>query len=189
MNETNLFNAIKGIDRIKLSQLQVDSVHGLLDACLKFGVTNTKQIAYVLATAYHESRLKPIEEDGKGAGHDYGKKLKMGSGPGHRIPYLSPDKLYYGRGFVQITWFENYEAFGHMLHIDLLNRPELALQIDYAADIAVLGMQKGAFTGVGLSKYFNNKTTDAVNARKIVNGLDCANLIAGYYFHILDGMQ
>lgn len=189
MNESNLFNAIRDIDKIKLSQLQVDSVHAILDSCIKHDVTNTKQIAYILATAYHESRLKPIEEIGKGAGKDYGKRLKMGDGPKHRIPYIAPDKLYYGRGFVQITWYENYEAFGRLLHIDLLQHPEFALQVDYAADIAVIGMQKGIFTGVSLSKYFNDKTTDPVNARKIVNGLDQANLIASYYNHILEGLK
>ena len=43
------------------------------------------------------------------------------------------------------------------------------------------GMIKGWFTGVGLPQFFDADTEDPVNARKIVNGLDKADLIAGYY--------
>ena len=40
-------------------------------------------------------------------------------------------------------------------------------------------MVEGWFTGKKLSDYFNEKT-DYINARKIVNGLDKADIIAGY---------
>lgn len=188
MNEGKLFAAIRGIDNKPLLQLQVDGVHAILDRCTKHGVTDIHKIAYILATAYHESRFKPVEENGKGAGRDYGKKLKMGEVPGKRIPYTTPDKLYYGRGMVQLTWYENYQQFGHLLNVDLLNRPELAMQVDYAAEIIVIGMVKGLFTGVGLSKYFNDKLADSINARKIINGTDQAALISGYYKTILNSI-
>lgn len=174
MDETKLFNAIRSITSDKkLSQTQVDSIHAILGSCAKHGVTDDNQTAYILATAYHESRFKPIEEIGKGNGRPYSKLIN-----GHG---------YWGRGYIQLTWKDNYKTFGDLLHIDLVNRPELALNVDYAAEIIVVGMQKGMFTGVGLSKYFNDKVNDAINARRIVNGLDCANLIAGYYSHILTG--
>lgn len=175
MNETNLFNALRSITSDKkLSQLQVDSVHAISEACKKYNVTEQRQIAYVLATAFHESRLKPIEEIGHGAGHPYGKFIN-----GH---------VYYGRGYVQLTWRDNYATFGKLLNIDLVNRPELALNIDYAADILVLGMRDGLFTGVGLSKYLTATKNDPLNARRIVNGTDCAILIRGYYQHILSSI-
>jgi hypothetical protein len=41
-------------------------------------------------------------------------------------------------------------------------------------------MTKGLFTGKKLNDYINNTKTDYVNARKIINGLDRANLIASY---------
>lgn len=189
MNETVLFDAIRGINNISLTQIQIDSTHAILHACTQYGVTDQRQVAYVLATAYHEARLKPIVEIGLGLTHDYGKKLKMGDGPGKRIPYIAPDKLYYGRGFVQLTWYENYQSFSKVLGIDLLNRPEMALQPDYAAEIIVIGMKRGMFTGVGLSRYFNDTLADPVSARKIVNGLDRAELIAGYYKQILNGLK
>ena len=40
-------------------------------------------------------------------------------------------------------------------------------------------MTQGLFTGVGFGRFFNPTTDDWINARKIVNGLDKANLIAG----------
>jgi putative chitinase len=184
MNEDSLFATLRAMTG-SLTQMQVDSTHAILNACTRYGVADKRQIAYVLATAFHEARLKPVIEIGLGRNHDYGKKLKMGGGPGKRIPYTVPDKLFYGRGFVQLTWYENYQQFAKILGIDLLNRPEMALQPDYAAEIIVIGMLKGLFTGVGLNKYFNDKISDPVNARKIVNGLDCSELIAGYYQQIL----
>lgn len=188
MNETNLFNTLRQMTS-SLSQIQVDSVHAILNACTRYGISDQRQVAYVLATAFHESRLKPVIEIGLGLNKDYGKKLKMGGGPGKRVPYTTPDKLFYGRGFVQLTWFENYQQFANILGIDLLNRPEMALQPDYAAEIITIGMQKGLFTGVGLGRYFNAERTDPINSRKIVNGLDKAELIAGYYTQILNGLK
>ena len=38
----------------------------------------------------------------------------------------------------------------------------------------------GWFSGVGLGRYINAKTADWKNARRIINGLDCADKIAGY---------
>ena len=189
MNTQKLFDNIRAIEiDKKLSQPQVDSINAVLSSCAKHGVTDIHQIGYILATAYHESRLKPVEENGKGKGYDYGKKLDIGSGVGKRVPYATPNVLYYGRGLVQITWLSNYRYFGKILGIDLVNHPELALQTSIAADIAVLGMKNGIFTGKKLSNYFTGVTNDSINARRIVNGLDCAGLISAYYSHIIEGI-
>jgi putative chitinase len=42
------------------------------------------------------------------------------------------------------------------------------------------GMIDGLFTGQSLEDYFNANKTDWQQARKIVNGMDKANLIADY---------
>jgi putative chitinase len=165
-----------------LTQSQVDGIQAILKAIKDAGITDDRKAAYILATVFHETAktMQPINEFGKGAGHDYGKKLKMGGGPGKRVPYTTPDKLYYGRGYVQLTWYENYESMGKLLNIDLLDDPDLALQPSIAAAIMIKGMTRGSFTGVGLDKYFTADRTDWVNARKIINGLDMAKTIAGY---------
>ncbi|PWK75321.1 putative chitinase [Mucilaginibacter oryzae] len=164
-----------------LTQNHVDGIEAIISAAKSGGVTDNRQIAYMLATVYHECgrTMQPVRENGRGAGHPYGQKLKMGGGPGHRVPYTTPDQIYYGRGYVQLTWYENYESMGKLLHIDLLNNPDLALKDDIAAQIMVKGMTKGIFTGVNLDRYFNVERTDWVNARKIINGLDMAEKIAG----------
>ena len=58
---------------------------------------------------------------------------------------------------------------------------KLALDPKVATEIIVVGMMKGLFTGVRLENYFNENKTDAVNARRIINILDSAELINGYY--------
>lgn len=169
----------------KLSQLQVDGIEAILHACE--ALPNLAQTAYVLATTFHETAatMQPIEERGKGKGYDYGKKLKMGGGPKSRIPYINPDKLYYGRGHTQNTWYENYEMLTRQAKLaghawDFLNNPELLLQMEPSLWATILCMRKGYYTGVGLDRYFSDTRTDFVNARKIINGLDAAERIAGY---------
>lgn len=176
MDLTKLFNNLRSItvDK-KLTQIQVDSISAIIHACQTKNVTDIRHICYILATAYHESRFKPVEEIGRGSGRPYSNLIN-----GHG---------YWGRGFVQLTWLDNYKTFGAILHIDLVGSPELALNVDYAAEIIVTGMQAGMFTGVSLKKYFNDKTNDSINARRIVNGVDCANLISGYYSHIIEGLK
>jgi putative chitinase len=188
MNKQKLFDALRSIAKT-LTQVQVDSVNAILESCEKHALTDLRFIAYIIATAYHESRLKPIEEIGKGKGYPYGKKLDMGAGPNKRVPYTTPDKIFYGRGFVQLTWKVNYTAFARLLGVDLVNRPELALQPDIAAEIIVYGMLKGMFTGHRLADSFNSKENNPVEARYIVNGQDKAVLIAGYYWKIYNELN
>jgi len=175
MNITELFNSIRQLAG-SLSQIQVDSINAILEACNKHSVTDEHQVAYILATAYHEARFKPLREIGLGHGHSYG------------VADKDTLQTYYGRGFTQLTWKSNYKTFGKILNIDLVNHPDLALQIDYAAEIIVIGMKGSLFTGKSLHNYFTGATNDPVNARRIVNGIDCAELIAGYYQKILAGI-
>lgn len=133
--------------------------------------TNLRQLAYVLATAYHESAgtWNPgIREYGRGKGKKYG---AVDSETG---------QAYYGRGLSQITWRFNYESFSRILNIDLVNKPDLALDTINSVRILMIGMRDGIFTKHKLSMYFDEDTTDWNGARKIVNGTDRASLIAGY---------
>ena len=129
-----------------------------------------RQAAYMLATAKHETAntFAPIEEYGKGKG----------------LPYGQPDPVtglvYFGRGYVQLTWARNYKSMGKALNLPLFLHPDLALRYDVAYKIMSYGMTHGAFTGVALRRYINEGKTDYQNARKIINGTDKADLIAGY---------
>ena len=83
---------------------------------------------------------------------------------------------------------------GKLLNTPLLEKPELALDPEISAKIMIEGMTKGKsnrgdFTGVSLETYFNNKRDDPINARRIINLLDKAELIAGYHYKFLDGIK
>lgn len=166
----------------RLSTQQYDGIEAILNRWRMSGFKDLRWLAYMLGTTYHETArtMYPIEEYGKGKGKRYGKKIKQ-SGE----TYIEPDKIYYGRGYVQLTWYENYERMGRILNIPLLQQPELALRPDIAANIMFEGMTKslslkGDFTGHYLEQYFNDTREDWMNARRIINGLDRAELIAGY---------
>ena len=185
INKEKFYQTIRTSLFDKLTQKQVEGMEAILDGWIKGDYTDIRHLAYILATTYHETAktMQPIEEFGKGKGRDYGKKLKLS-----RKPYTAPDKLYYGRGFVQLTWYENYQLASKKLKCDLLNFPELALQLDRATDILFKGMFEGWFTGKKLSDYIGVKT-DFVGARKIINGTDKASLIASYANSFLTALK
>jgi len=172
---------------LAFSQSQVDGINAILNEWEKGtfdgeALSDLRWLAYMFATVYHETArtMSPIEEYGRGKNYPYGKKVKRS-----RVAYISPDKLYYGRGLVQLTWFENYQLMGRLLGVDLLNKPELALNSGIAVKIMFEGMLKGSssfgdFTGKCLEMYFNSSTEDWIGARKIINGTDKAESIAGY---------
>lgn len=135
------------------------------------------QVAYVLATAWHETGgykymreiWGPTEAQKKYEGRkDLGNTVK-GDG-----------KKFLGRGFVQITGRRNYADWSKRLGIDLIKQPQLAEQPDTAARIITEGMDLGTFTGKALDDFITLSKSDFYNARKIVNGLDKAKLIEGY---------
>ncbi|MNF51121.1 putative peptidoglycan binding domain protein [compost metagenome] len=136
-------------------------------------------LAYVLATVYHETAttMRPIEEYGKGAGLSYGE------------PDPETGQTYYGRGYVQLTWRENYEKASQLCFdpqlvqgvVDFVQGPDRMLVPFFAAQAALFGMRSGWFTGKALADYdLPDGSYDYINARRIINGTDCAELIAGY---------
>ena len=154
-----------------LRQPQVNGINAILDGWeSKYAADDDRWLAYALATTYHETdqHMQPIEEYGKGRGRPYGK------------PDPTTGQVYYGRGFVQLTWERNYKTMSDLLGVDFVNHPELALKLDNATNIMFMGMTKGLFTGKSLANYFNPTTDDWVNARRIINGLDKAQAIAMY---------
>ena len=173
----------------RLSQDAVDNINLIVETCEKYKLSYP-QAAYLLATTYHETAhtFKPIEEYGKGKGRKYGtiytnsKGVKYGIAGSDGSTYLYSDypHLYYGRGFVQLTHWVNYKFAGEQLGIDLINNPDLALQPEYASEILVKGSKEGWFTSKKLSDYINDKSKNYYQARRVINSLDKAQLIASY---------
>jgi hypothetical protein len=154
-----------------LTGRQVDGLNALLGQMESdTTIADTRWLAYMMATAYHETAhtFQPVEEIGKGRGRPYG------------IPDRKTGQIYYGRGLVQLTWKRNYQKFSELLGLDLVNNPRLALEPGPAYKIMSLGMTQGLFTGKKLADYLNDEKSDYFHARRIINGLDKAATIAGY---------
>jgi hypothetical protein len=177
MNRTIFYDTVRTGFARKLFQGQIEGMESILNRWEISGLSDDRWLAYMLATAWHETAttMQPVEEIGRGMGRRYGKKVKF-SGE----LYTTPDKIYYGRGLVQITWYENYELMSKVTGVDLLNHPERALEMDIATHIMFHGMRNGSFTGRRLSRYFNSVGANWEGARAIINGEDRAELIAGY---------
>ena len=168
-----------------LKQNQVVGIDAFIDEYEKRELKDPRFLAYMLATAWHETRatMQPIEEDGRGKGKAYGSHYKEAKDKnGQRLPYTDTKNLFYGRGYVQLTWYENYKkaTAKNLKGWDFMLNPGLMLQVEPAIWAAFEGMINGWFTGKRLSDYFNAKSAP-VSARRIINGTDRAELIAGYY--------
>jgi hypothetical protein len=147
-------------------QKQVNIVNAIMASAAAWPVG---WLAYALATAWHEARFTPQREWGLGKGR----------------PYAAPGKYgqpQYGRGLVQLTWDRNYEWADEALGLKgaLLKNFDLALDPVLSVRILVKGMEDGAFTGRGLSRYVSDTGThdQFVQARRIINGTDRADDIA-----------
>lgn len=175
----------------KLSQSQVDAINFIVEAMDKDKSITYPQGAYILATTWHETAttMFPIAEYGKGKGRPYGTWQRNSKGElysfkngSKREVYLQSEypHLYYGRGETQNTWFDNYEKLSKVFNVDFLNNPDLLLTQEWSTPVTIYSMKSGLYTGKKLSDYINQSKKDYVNARKIINGMDKAILIAGY---------
>lgn len=89
---------------------------------------------------------------------------------------------YYGRGLVQITWWNGYAKSGvdFGFGLELLLNPERVKDYNVAYAIMVQGMTTGGgyANGKKCSQFFTAAQTDYVSARAMVNGSDKAQAIA-----------
>lgn len=152
-----------------LKQSQVDGVNIILDEWEEREEEDLRQLAYILATAFHETAktMQPIRE--------YGSQS-----------YLKSKKYYpwYGRGYVQLTWDYNYKKFQpevlEVFGVDIIKDPDNAMIPDVAAYVMFEGMYRGTFNGKGkgLDFYFHDTVAEWKEARRTVNVLDKADAIA-----------
>jgi hypothetical protein len=183
-----------------INQSQVDGMEYILNVWeASFDDEDLRWLAYPLATTMWEtsSTMQPIEEYGKGSGMEYGK------------PDKTTGQTYYGRGFVQLTWRENYARADQELGMHDEDscewHAENALKPDVAAAVMFAGMLEGWFRGDSegrqtLVRYFNATTDDAYGAREIINGdkskvpswaagAKIGDLIAGYHHAFLRALD
>lgn len=146
-------------------------------------------MAYMLATAFHETAgtMQPVRETLAGTDDAaiaiLERAYAAGRLPAVTKPYWRRDddgKSWLGRGLVQLTHRRNYEAMSVLTGIDLVERPERAMEPEMATTILIRGMTAGSFTGRRLSGFFGRGREDWQGARAIINGNDRAALVAEY---------
>ena len=119
----------------------------------------------------------PIEEYKKGGKREYARPVSVTDAAGNVFTHA-----YYGRGYVQLTWQENYRKLGNELGMGdrLMLEPKLALDPQTSYRILSHGMRVGSFTSKKLSDFIEGSRCDYANARRIVNGTDRQQEIAGH---------
>ncbi|NOZ90437.1 MAG: carboxypeptidase [Epsilonproteobacteria bacterium] len=141
-------------------------IKATIELCPKLGLPLNEQIAYVIATAEHESAgtFRPVQEAFWLS--DHYRKTHF---------YYYP---YHGRGYVQLTHKYNYKKYSDLLNVDFVNNPDKILSRNISLFILVHGSSVGFFSGKRLGEYVNKNEKDYINARKVINGRDKAQHIA-----------
>lgn len=170
MNKTAFFDEYRR-QFGSLSQAQVDGLEYILDRLDKDQPGSLEHAAYMLATTHHETAFtyEPIAEA-------YWVTPDAEAWREANLSYYP----YYGRGYVQLTWLENYQKASDEFDVDLVTYPDNVMEREISYDVMLQGMMEGWFTGKKLDDYIKPGSCDYVNARKIINGTDKQSTIAGY---------
>ncbi|CDZ38949.1 Putative chitinase [Neorhizobium galegae bv. officinalis] len=178
---------------------QVEGMTAILDAWReRDGQGEAQPLAYVLATAFHETAatMQPVRETLSASDRSAIARLDEAFTAGRlgsvKTPYWRPDedgKSWLGRGLVQLTHRRNYEAMSAVTGIDLVADPGRAMEMPVSVAILIEGMRRGSFTGRKLGDYFGQGRADWVGARKIINGNDRADLVARHARVFTEALQ
>ena len=141
-------------------------VDNLIDLSKKYDLRLKTQWAYMIATAQWEtaSTFQPVREA-------FWKDEAWRKANFRYYPY-------YGRGYVQLTWLENYTKYARILNLPLDSQPDLVMKPKTSLFILVDGFKRGIFTSHRLEDHVNNGKTDFFNARRCINATDKAAEIA-----------
>lgn len=191
MNREFFFDTVgRTIFEKELTPSQVAGMTAILDAWERRFVEHDRRwLAYILATAFHETAytMQPVRETLAESEARAIEILEAAFAAGRlswvKTPYWRRDedgRSWHGRGLVQLTHKRNYEAMSVLTSIDLVADPDRAMEMDAAVTILIEGMLQGSFTGHKLADHLNATTEDWVNARRIVNGTDRAEKLAAY---------
>ena len=174
----------ENLDSTESLDKQIVTEPWVYDKAVEYWITDNRQIAYVLSTIKWESWFKNQKE------------IWWEDREYWRVDSVTW-KAYYGRWFIQLTLKDNYENYTQIIRnywkdfkandgniikwseIDLVNNPDIILKSnELAIFIAIHWMKNWTFTWEKLDDYINNKETDFVGARAIVNGSDKADSFA-----------
>ena len=161
----------------------------------KYGITSQFYRTSIMANVHIETNghFAPFREGNIKCKSEWSEKRT-----GWTMTYLNmnpyTEEYYYGRGYIQLTHYGNYERVskllktkkvdGGMIYIkgtdckpgreyhtrNLTSIPDIAMHPVVAAEIAIRGMYHGWFTGISLKGMTRSKSIlDYAETRKIVN--------------------
>ena len=154
MNKDKFLAFYKGTLNEESASICFDSVKSALES---LNIYSPLVMIGAMATIRTEvgKAYKPVNEIASGQAYE-GRKDLGNYCPGDGVKYK-------GRGYIQLTGRANYEAFGKALELDLVCKPDLALDIKISAKILAL--------------YFKNRgcvqacnAQDWTRVRRLVNG-------------------
>lgn len=152
-----------------LGDQEQETIRGIVRTFKQLGDGDARKLAYILATVELECSFISKREHETNT-NIYKKYWTSG---------------YMGRGLVQLTGYNKYYRFSQLLGVDFVTYPDKAIEMRYALPILVMGMMQGLYSGRKLGDYINAHKTDFYNARRVVNGLDKAGLLANNANNIL----
>jgi hypothetical protein len=192
-NRDTFFENTRSLFGGRYNQTQVNGLNAILDEWdRRLPNGDLRWLAYMLATAFHETArtMQPVRE-AYWLSENWRKT---------NLRYYP----YYGRGYVQLTWKDNYRRASAYVGADLVANPDLAMRPDFAASIMFVGMTEGWFRGDThgrntLSRCFNGRVDDPVGAREIINGREwklvggrkvlLASILADYHSKFLTALS
>ena len=148
--DDNWLAALAATLKKKITKEKANNIRLIVSECARQGVTDSRQIAYILGTVSHECDFRSIKEIRAKPGTDIWRMQERYWHTG-----------FYGRGFSQLTWEKNYKKFSPIVGLDLVKNPDRVLAPETGALILVYGMRRGTFVANGLEsstrldKYFN----------------------------------
>lgn len=164
MLKSQFLSFYKGTPNETSASLCYDAIE---KALFEQGILSRNTLIGALATIRVEvgKAYKPIEE--YASGEAYEGRASLGN------TQAGDGKRFKGRGFIQLTGRFNYTHYGTVLGIDLVNNPELALDINNSAKILAL--------------YFKERScniacdnNDWLSCRKKVNGVNANGMPNGW---------
>src|SRR6478672_9791300 len=151
IDRQHFFQGARALFGGRYKQSQVDGLNAILDHWDEAAPdADRRWLAYMLATAFHETarEMQPVRE-----------AFWLPEEWRRRNLRYYP---YYGRGFVQLTWQDNYARAGAFVGADLVSRPDLALRLDFAAAIMRVGMRRAGSAATGTD---GHRRWGAISAR------------------------
>ncbi len=176
---------------------QVNGINAVLAAFVQFGDGDSRSLAYVLASKRHEvgAAMQPVREGFKKTDAAARAYVQRHYGHKGKAWYCWPagpyGHVYYGRGDVQLTWLDNYQASSADAGVDLVKNPDAMLDATIAARILVKGILDGRWNSKkkGIGFYLHRAKPDLKNARRTVNLTDRWDDVAALYRDFYKAIQ